>query len=181
MTTLAPAAVAAQCRGTPTVQVVDNRGLAVRTLQYNRSAAGTPADELITRQGYTARGHLRSQLDPRLAAAKALDPTVPPNFRYDRSLSGRALRSQSQDAGSVVQLFDVEGGPVWQTDSRAQRMDWTYDALHRLVAMREQAADAPARISERYTYADGDAVAAAANCRGRLVAHHDTAGRNETP
>ncbi|MDA8486921.1 hypothetical protein NNO07_28065, partial [Pseudomonas resinovorans] len=26
-----------------------------------------------------------------------------------------------------------------------------------------------------------DAVAAAANCRGRLVAHHDTAGRNETP
>ncbi|MDA8486945.1 RHS repeat protein, partial [Pseudomonas resinovorans] len=97
------------------------------------------------------------------------------------SLSGRALRSQSQDAGSVVQLFDVEGGPVWQTDSRAQRTDFVYDTLHRLVAVMEQGPDTAARISERYTYADGDAVAAAANCRGRLVAHHDTAGRNETP
>ncbi|MDA8486899.1 hypothetical protein NNO07_27930, partial [Pseudomonas resinovorans] len=66
MTTFATPLIAVQCRGTPTVQVVDNRGLAVRTLQYNRSVADTPADELITRQGYTARGHLRSQLDPRL-------------------------------------------------------------------------------------------------------------------
>lgn len=87
------------------MQVMDNRGLAVRTLQYNRSAADTPADELITRQRYTAR---------------------------------RGLSSQSQDADSVVQLFDVEGGPVWKIDSWIQRTDWSYDVSHRLVAMEGQ-------------------------------------------
>lgn len=39
MATLATEAVAAQCRGTPTVQVTDNRGMAVRSLQHNRSVA----------------------------------------------------------------------------------------------------------------------------------------------
>jgi insecticidal toxin complex protein TccC len=182
MTTFASAAIAAQCQGTPTVQVVDNRGLAVRSLQYNRSEATALADELITQQRYTVRGHLHSQLDPRLAATKAVDPAVAPNFRYDCSLSGRPLRSQSQDAGTEVQLFDVEGGTVWKTDSRAQRTGWTYDVLHRLTMVSEQAGEeAPERISERFTYANGTEVAAAANCRGRLVAQHDTAGRNETP
>ena len=182
MTTIATPAVAEQCRVTPTVQVVDNRGLAIRILQYNRSAAGEAAELRITRQRYTDSGQLLSSLDPRLAEAQQLDPAVTPNFRYDSSLSGRPLRSLSQDAGTRVRLYDVEGGPLWQTGSRAQRMRWTYDVLHRPSALYEQpTAGEPERVSERYAYADGGGTEAAANSRGRLVAHHDTAGLNETP
>ena len=88
----------------PTVQVVDNRGLAVRILQYNRSAAGEAAELRITRQRYTDSGQLLSSLDPRLAEAQQLDPAVAPNFRYNSSLSGRPLRSLSQDAGTRRRL-----------------------------------------------------------------------------
>lgn len=182
MTTIATEAIAAQCRGTPGVQVLDNRGLAVRALQYNRNLAGEDAEQLMTRQRYSATGQLLSSLDPRLGAAQQLDPTLPPNFRYLASLSGRQLRSQSQDAGTGVRLYDIEGGPIWQRASRGQCTRWCYDALHRPTLKFEQAAaNEPERISERYTYADGSTVAAAANGRGRLLTQHDTAGLNETP
>jgi insecticidal toxin complex protein TccC len=181
MTTTATATTADLCVGTPTVQVVDNRGLAVRALQVNRSAPGDAADEQITRQRYSPIGHLLSSLDPRLFETQQLDPAVTPNFRYRHSLSGQVLRQQGVDAGQHVQLSDIAGGLLWQQGARGQFKRCSYDALHRLSTLHEQdSPSAPERISERYRYAEPQAPAAA-NARGQLVDQYDTAGLNQVP
>jgi hypothetical protein len=45
MSTTSNLATAQLCRATPTVSVIDNRGLAVRTLLFNRNVAGEAADD----------------------------------------------------------------------------------------------------------------------------------------
>jgi insecticidal toxin complex protein TccC len=179
MTTVSYGATAAICTATPTVQVIDNRGLPVRRLQFNRTVAGETAHACITQQRYGASGQLLSSLDPRLFAEQQRDPAVRPNFRYQRSLTGQALSTQSQDAGDQVVLYDSAGSRRWQLDSRGQGARYAYDPLHRLVAVYEQDGAAAERISERYRYGEGES--ASTNGRGRLVAHYDTAGLNETP
>jgi insecticidal toxin complex protein TccC len=182
MSTLATELTADLCRATPTVQVLDNRGLVVRNLQYNRRTAGEVAQSLRTQQHYNARGVLLSSLDPRLGAAQQIDPALAPNFRYQASLSARVLRTQGVDAGQQVTLFDIEGGPLWQQGSRGQFLRWSYDRLHRISALAEQASStSPERLSEQYQYGEGRADAVAANARGQLVAHYDPAGLNQIP
>src|SRR5579864_5537721 len=104
MTTVSDPVTARRCQGTPTLTVVDNRSLTVRTVQYNRVAEETP-DELVTRQTWSVRGTLASSIDPRLLAEQQRDPAVPPNFRYVHSLSGQPLAIRSQDAGDQVLLY----------------------------------------------------------------------------
>ncbi|UXU85291.1 RHS repeat-associated core domain-containing protein [Burkholderia sp. S-53] len=180
MTTVSDAATARRCAGTPTISVVDNRGLTVRTVQYNRTAGDDPLDELITRQTWSARGHLMTRIDPRLFDEQRLNPTVPPNFRYVRSLSGQPLAIASQDAGEHTALYDVEAGLVWQHDSRHQQLRRTYDTLHRPVSVSEQAGPATPRVSERFLYGDADA-SPDANRRGQLRQAWSTAGMAEMP
>jgi insecticidal toxin complex protein TccC len=159
------------------VTVIDNRGLSIRTLQYNRSVVDEAADERVTRQQYNAIGQLLSSLDPRLSSAQQSDPAVLANFRYQTSLSGQVLQNQSQDAGRHVTLFDVEGGPVWQENSRGFLKRLTYDALHRVSTVFEQdGAGVPERASERYVYG---ALPEQFDTFGRLMRHYDTAGLNE--
>ncbi|MFJ2715365.1 RHS repeat-associated core domain-containing protein, partial [Pseudomonas sp. NPDC087346] len=180
MSTASNLTTAQLCRGTPTVSVIDNRGLSVRTLQYNRNAVDEAANELVTRQQYNALGQLLSSLDPRLYSAQQSNPTVLPNFRYQNSLSGKVLQSQSQDAGRHVTLHDVEGAPVWQENNRGFLKRFTYDALHRVNGVFERdGAAASERVSERYVYGEPQANAVQANSRGQLVRHYDTAGLNE--
>lgn len=52
--------------GTPTISVIDNRGLSIRTLEYNRNMEGDPVDEYITWNAYTLLGTLDRSMDPRL-------------------------------------------------------------------------------------------------------------------
>ncbi|UXU85279.1 RHS repeat-associated core domain-containing protein [Burkholderia sp. S-53] len=180
MSTISDDATARRCEGTPTLTVIDNRGLVVRTVQYNRTAIDDPLDELITRQSWSARGYLMTRIDPRLFDEQRLDPDVPPNFRYVRSLSGQPLTIASQDAGEQTALYDSDGGVVWQHDSRDQQLRRTYDTLHRLVSVTEQTGPATPRISERLLY--GDATAADnANLRGQLRQAWSPAGMAETP
>ncbi|UXU85269.1 RHS repeat-associated core domain-containing protein [Burkholderia sp. S-53] len=180
MTTVSDAATARRCAGTPTITVVDNRGLAVRTVQYNRTAGEDALDELITRQTWSVRGDLASSIDPRLFDAQQLDAAVPPNFRYVRSLSGQPLAIASQDAGNHTALYDVEGGLVRLHDSRDQQLRRAYDVLHRPVSVTEQTGAAVPRVSERLLY--GDATAADnANLRGQLRQAWSPAGMAETP
>ncbi|WP_223518929.1 RHS repeat domain-containing protein [Pseudomonas sp. GL-B-19] len=167
------------CSGTPTVSVVDNRGLSVRTLQYNRNAVGEAANELIAQQRYSISGQLLSSIDPRLFAAQQVDPAVLPNFRYHNSLSGQVLLSQSQDAGQQVTLYDIETGPVWQGNSRGHLKRFEYDPQHRLSSVFEQDGTERERVSERYVYGENQANAVQSNSRGQLVRHYDTAGLNE--
>ena len=179
MTTLSNTSTADLCVGTPSVQVLDNRGLMVRVLQFNRNAGGEVAARRVTQQCYGVRGELLSSIDPRLFEAQQVDPAVIPNFRYQSSLSGQVLRALSQDAGEEVSLFDIEQGVCWRTNGRAQT--WrSYDVLHRLSSTVEQTGTAPPRISERYVYGESRSDAALANSRGQVFRHYDTAGLVET-
>jgi len=179
MSTTSNPTTAQLCSGTPTVSVVDNRGLSVRTLQYNRNAPGEAVSELISQQRYSVNGQLLSSIDARLFAARQLDPAVLPNFRYHTSLSGQVLLSQSQDAGRQVTLYDVEAGPVWQGNSRGHATRFEYDPLHRLISVFERFDAERERVSERYVYGENQPSAAQFNSRGQLVRHYDTAGLNE--
>lgn len=181
MPTIANTATTAMCAGTPMLQVRDNRGLTVRTLQYNRGEAGQPADEHISLQRFTATGHPSSSIDPRLFAARQADDAILPNFRYIPSLSGRVLRTLSQDAGPQITIHDIEGAPVWRKNGRGQVQSWTYDALHRPLELQERDATGSMRISERYVYGEAEPAASGDNTRGQLVRHYDTAGLNQMP
>ncbi|MDI2145863.1 RHS repeat protein [Pseudomonas sp. ITA] len=177
MSTASNLTTAQLCRGTPNVTIIDNRGLSVRSLQYNRSAVGDTADERVTQQHFNALGQLIASLDPRLSSAQQNDPTVQANFRYQCSLSGKVLQTQSQDAGRQVAVFDVEGAPVWQENGRGMHKRHTYDALHRVSAVFEQdASGAPERVSEQYVYGERPEQF---DTFGRLMRHYDTAGLNE--
>ncbi|QLL11846.1 RHS repeat-associated core domain-containing protein [Pseudomonas chlororaphis] len=174
MTTITDVATAQRCLGTPTLSVVDNRGLLVRTVQYNRTTAEEPLDELISQQTYSVLGHLSSSIDPRLLAEQQLDSSVPPNIRYVSSLSGQQLKLQSQDAGERLALYDSEGGVVWQQDARVQQLTRTFDPLHRLTSIIELA-EGTRRVSERLIYADSS-TSTDANLCGQLLQAYSPAG-----
>lgn len=179
MIAIVDGSAAQRCQGTPTVTVVDNRGLAVRTVQYNRTAVEGPLDELISQQTYSPRGHLCSSIDPRLLDKQRLNPEVQPNFRYLSSLTGAVLRRMCQDAGTLTVLYDIDNGPVWQQDSRGQQLSRTFDVLHRLTSITERAADVSC-LSERRFYADSTA-SADANLRGQLLQLYSPAGMTAIP
>ncbi|MBB3121746.1 RHS repeat-associated core domain-containing protein [Pseudoduganella violacea] len=181
MTTIADPRTASLCQGSPVLSVVDNRGLPVRTVQYNRASNEEAFDELISQQSNTELGQLFSRIDPRLLSARQLDPAVPPNFRYDQSLSGQGIRSVSQDAGEQVVIYDVEGGPVWKRDSRGLIAEMEYDTLHRLITVTEQDDLGVAVTSERIIYGEAVEAPAAANLRGQIALRYDTAGMTRTP
>lgn len=177
-TTIADVATAQRCRDTPTLSVFDNRGLAVRTVRYNRTTADEAPDEQITRQTWSARGDLASTIDARLFDRLQQNPDSPPNFRYICSLSGQPLKVDSQDAGGQVSLCDVEGGVVRQRDGRDQQLSRTFDMLHRLTTVSEWA-DGISRVSERLIYAESTA-ATDANLRGQLLQAYSPAGMTLT-
>ncbi|MCP1489935.1 insecticidal toxin complex protein TccC [Pseudomonas fluorescens] len=177
MSTTSSQTTAQLCSATPTVSVNDNRGLSVRTLQYNRCTVGEAANEWVTQQHFNALGQLISRLDPRFHSAQQSDPAVLPNFSYQNALSGQVLQNHSQDAGRHITLHDVAGGPVWQENSRGFLKRLAYDALHRVSAIFEQdGASAPERVSERFVYGQ---QAGPFDTFGRLLRHYDTAGLNE--
>jgi insecticidal toxin complex protein TccC len=178
--TISDAATARRCQGTPTITVVNNRGAVVRTVKYNRTASEDALDTLIARQTWSVRGHLDSSTDPRLFEKQRLDPTVPPNFRYVRSLSDQPLTIRSQDAGERTALFDVEGVVVWQQDARGQQVTRTFDTLHRLTPVTEQSGAAAPRVSERFVCGDANA-SPDANLRGQLFEAWSPAGFVTTP
>lgn len=164
--------------GTPTLQVTDNRGLTVRTLQYHRHP-DTPSviDERITRQGYDPRGALVSCADPRLHAA------VRANFTLYAALTGATLRTDSADAGINVQLSDIAGRPLLGIDANGVTRTWQYedDTLPgRLQAALEQPAGHAVRVTERFVYAGNGSVEQALNLAGQCVAHYDTAVLQQT-
>lgn len=167
--------------GTPTISVVDNRNLEIRTLRYNRIAAGDPEDEYILRNTYTALGYLDSSMDPRLFAQYQEDSGTRPNLRTMASLRGEALSSESVDAGRKAELFDIEGRPVWLIDANGTQTTLEYDVLGRPAAVFEQqeGTDSP-QCRERFIYGEKEADAQANNLRGQLVRHYDTAGRIQT-
>jgi insecticidal toxin complex protein TccC len=150
---------------TPALVVYDPRRLAVRSTAFCRSELDQPADERVTRQTYDPAGRLVSQRDPRLSAD---------NLRTTFSLSGRALLSESVDAGWRLGLSGEAGQAVEGWDSRGTQRQIEYDAVLRPLAITEQGL-----VSERFGYGGPDRFEQ--NQCGRLIRHDDTAGTRYSP
>ena len=161
---------------TPTLMVIDPRGLAVRVVAYCRSVEMTEPEERVNRSGYDAMGRLIEQWDPRFWALSAEDDETPANLVNCYSLSGKVLSSISVDAGKRISLFG-DGDQLVQTwDSRGSERRVEYDDLLRPLAIFEQGEGEAARCTERYEYADADVGFAAHNQCGQLIRHDDPAG-----
>lgn len=180
-------------RKTPTVTVLDNRGLTVRSIAYCRHPdAPDVTRERITRHQYDARGFLTQSADPRLHEAGLA------NFTYLTGLTGSVLRTVSVDAGTTVALNDAAGRPFLalsniateRRDGRAPQdrsqmltRTWQYedaDLPGRPVSVTEQTTGDAARVTERFVYAANTDADKARNLAGQCVSHYDTAGQTQT-
>lgn len=161
---------------TPTLTVVDPRGLDVRSVAYYRAVETAAPEERINRSTYDAMGRLIEQWDPRLWALGVEDAETPVNLSNRHSLSGKVLSSTSVDAGERISLFGDGDQLVRTWDSRETERQIEYDDLLRPLAVFEQGKDEAARCTERYDYADGTPGFAAHNQCGQLIRHDDPAG-----
>ncbi|WP_063657073.1 hypothetical protein [Candidatus Arsenophonus triatominarum] len=137
----------------PTILVQDNRGLAIRQIQYNRHP-DTPEDTetLITRYQNNELGFLARSIDPCLYQQQQTDNTVKPNFSYITSLSGEVLSVESVDAGMTVTMKDIAQRPHFAVNATSYSCHWQYednDSLGRLLSITEQQPSKAAQISER--------------------------------
>lgn len=171
---------------TPSVAVLDNRGLTVRDIAYYRHPDTPDAtSERITRHQYDARGFMTQSADPRLHDAGLV------NFTYLSDLAGNILSSQGVDNGITVTLNDAAGRPfiavsnIRATDDRSQAVTrtWHYEDAElpgRPVSVTEQVTGFAARITERLVYAGNTDEEKALNLAGTCVYHYDTAGLTQT-
>ena len=163
-------------RATPTLHIVDPRGLQVRVVEFYRADSALPAQPRVTQQRHDVLQRSTSSLDPRLFALAQAGAGEQVNQQQVYSLSGRVLSQASTDAGWHVHLYDQAGQLSRSWDSRGTRIWREYDALSRPVAQHEQQAeDSMPRCTERLTYAGPEAVTA--NLCGQLSQHDDGAGR----
>ncbi|HDR7760662.1 RHS repeat-associated core domain-containing protein [Bacillus cereus] len=167
--------------GTPTISVIDNRGLQIRTLEYNRVTVEDPIDEYVTRNTYTLLGNLDDSMDPRLFSQYQNNDNTLPNMRYDHSLKGNILCTESVDAGQKVQIFNIEGRPIWFRDANRTQTTMEYDLVGRPTAVLEKLdGNETPKYRERFFYGENERGAQAINLCGQLVCHYDIAGRNQT-
>ncbi|MGX5102949.1 RHS repeat-associated core domain-containing protein [Enterobacter cloacae] len=158
-------------RGTPTIQVFDNRGQTIRTQQFHRDDVGQSAALRLTRTTYSPGGFPLATYDPRLQI---------PVRSWSPSLSGATLQTLSTDAGTDCTLGDAEGRPLWQLDARGTIRRWHRESPAlpgRLLAVSEQSPGDIPRFRERYVYAPVTADSQAYNLCGHILRHYDPAGR----
>ncbi|UBM27366.1 RHS repeat protein [Pseudomonas sp. p1(2021b)] len=178
--------VSALNKSTPTVTVVDNRGLTVRIVTYHRHPdVPQAAEQRSTWHCHDARGFLSCSADPRLAQGGRS------NFTYLTDLAGTVLQTRSVDAGTSITLRDAAGRPFVEvaqvaTDeggnddlSQAVTRTWQYEApsqAGRPLSVTEQVADSEVRIAERFVWAQVTQQARDHNLLGQATRHYDPAG-----
>ncbi|MDE1482746.1 RHS repeat-associated core domain-containing protein [Xenorhabdus bovienii] len=167
---------------TPTVTVMDNRGLSIRDIVYHRTTAGEQADTRITRHQYSPYNFLIESIDPRLFDLQS-QSTIKPNFTYWPALKGDVLRTESVDAGQTIMLNDIEGRPLLNISAMGVVKHWQYEdnALPgRLLAVSERKSKASTpQIIERFIWAGNSQSEKDHNLAGKYLRHYDTAGLNQ--
>ncbi|WP_347900508.1 RHS repeat-associated core domain-containing protein [Pseudomonas purpurea] len=161
---------------TPTLSVLDPRGLAVRAVQFHRRQANEPLESRVTHQRYDSAGRPVASRDPRLFAMAQADESVPANLSQTFSLSSLPLATHSVDSGWQTMLQGAAGQTLERWDSRGSHSLTECDALLRPVAVHERGEDVAEHTLERFSYAGADADSAAHNLCGQLIRHDDPAG-----
>ncbi|TVT85532.1 RHS repeat-associated core domain-containing protein [Pseudomonas sp. H3(2019)] len=161
---------------TPTLAVIDPRGLAVRAVAYHRRKAGETAESHITQQVYDTAGRAVHSRDPRLFQLLEGGSGEAVNQSTVFSLSGAALLSDNSDAGWRLGLLGAAGQRLQGWDQKRNHSRAIHDDLLRPSAVFEQALGEPERCTGRFSYADATEEAAVHNRCGRLIRHDDTTG-----
>lgn len=147
---------------TPSLAVIDGRGLPIRQVAYLRSAVGaTPSALVTTRQHDLAARHVAQQ-DPRLPMANATTTYM---------LNGTTLFTDSVDSGWRLVLPGMAGEPLQRWDELGHHWESTFDPLLRVKTLREHGED----LGESFTYGKSDADASH-NLRGQLNKQTDASG-----
>ncbi|BFI72123.1 RHS repeat-associated core domain-containing protein [Yersinia pseudotuberculosis] len=159
------------CTNTPSITIHDNRGGAIIALAYNRTDTHQTPEQLINCNRYNASGQLIASRDPRLEVD---------NFRYQYSLSGVPLRTDSVDSGSTLQLADSAGRTVLTRDAHHTRRWVEYEtgehSLGRPLSYREQAKGGLKTVTDRFFYGENSEQDKGCNLNGQCVRHYDSAG-----
>ncbi|MCR4460059.1 RHS repeat-associated core domain-containing protein [Pseudescherichia sp. L3] len=166
--------------GTPIVNVTDNRGLTVRTLNWNRGQSADPLRLLVGHAYVDDASRVAAYRDPRLFTAWTTASASPANLRTMVSLAGQVLRRESSDSGSQVTLFDSTDRPAWVQDGCSTVQTVAYDELGRPEYGREQPGGShDIRVSWRNEYGDSgpaDDGSQGNNQRGVCVAQYNDGG-----
>ncbi|AZO83039.1 hypothetical protein BOO88_14190 [Stutzerimonas stutzeri] len=157
---------------TPTLNAVDPRGLAVRTVAYHRRATSAPPESRVTHQLYDGAGRLVRQRDPRLFALV----DAPSNLSTTYSLSNQPLCSDSVDAGWQVDLPGAAGQVIESWDQRGWHRRTEHDSSLRPVAMFEQGVGEVERCAERILWGAATDEEARHNRCGQPIRQDDPAG-----
>jgi insecticidal toxin complex protein TccC len=157
---------------TPSLAVMDSRGLVVRNVAYCRHPLNTSIDTRITRNHFDPAGRLFASWDPRLWG------TAPkPNIENTFDLQGRPLLVDSVDAGWQLSLMNQADATCSFWDGRGSQRHSEFDELQRPIAVTEHRAQELPRVSERFTYGDSSDELAAHNQCGQPIRHDHPAGR----
>ncbi|WP_122764758.1 RHS repeat domain-containing protein [Pseudomonas viridiflava] len=151
---------------TPTLSVIDPRGLAVRTVTYWRSELDQLPQTRSELSRYDCAGRSVAQWDPRLA----INASAPANLETAYALNSNVLAVRSVDSGWRVNLFAETGRRVWAWDGRGSEQRSEYDDQLRPVAVYEP------RCTYRYEYADAGLNFVHHNQCGQLIRNDDAAG-----
>ncbi|EEJ2305796.1 RHS repeat protein [Salmonella enterica subsp. enterica] len=165
---------------TPVITVLDNRGVVVRTLNWNRTTAGEEATLLVTRTLAADDTLTVTTRDPRLFTAWQTDDATGANLTTFSSLAGQSLRRDSTDSGQDIILYDAEGRPAWSRDPAGTVMTWAYDERGRPTSVQQQPAGATETVSAAaFIYGDSDPQTVnpqGNNLRGVCVRQYDEGG-----
>ena len=153
---------------TPTLAVIDPRGLPIRTVAFACSVGGQTPEQRVTQSVFDPMGRLVAQRDPRVFA----HATAPANLRTLYSLSGQVLATDSSDAGWRVSLPGEAGQMLEVWDARESHWQTAYDDSMRPVSVTENRS----HMIERFAYASASTESARHNRCGRLLRHDDPAG-----
>lgn len=156
---------------TPTLAVLDPRGLEVRSVAYYRQTAELTAESRITRQTFNSIGQHVASWDPRLWN---ISPT--PNVATGCGFSGQLLLSDSADAGWTLNLLNQSGGVQFEWDGRGSERETEFDARARPVAVNEQLSGEARLTVERFSYGEPGEDTVTQNQCGQLTRHDDPAG-----
>ena len=158
---------------TPSLTVIDPRGLSVRGIAYHRREVEEAIAARVQRQVFNAQGHLVQQWDPRLLELSESEAGIQPNQSTRYSLNAQVLLTESVDAGWRLICQDAAELLRDSWDGRDTHRRYTYDELMRPVNVFELE---PPLCVERFTYAGADEEDARHNRCGKLIRHDDQAG-----
>ena len=157
---------------TPSVTVLDARGLAVRQLEFYRRQAGESVQRRLTYQDWNIRGLLTAVTDPRLAVT-----INRPGEVNDYDLAGNVVKTQSTDSGTTVKLMDVAGRPLLVVDAAGNKRTFAYDSVNGNLRYRKDICiDGSETVTDSYVWAGYSMQEKALNLGGSLIHHYDSAG-----